>query len=100
MAKLKKLGESDITIRLQKLPQWKLVNGKLHRDYKFVDFVQAFSFMSSVALMAEGIHHHPEWFNVWNVVKIDLSTHDAGGISELDFTLASKIEELAKSLGQ
>ena len=100
MAKVPKLNDSEIAAGLKKLPKWRLENGKLHRDYKFADFVQAFGFMSSVALMAEGMNHHPEWFNVYSTVKIDLTTHDAGGISEKDFTLAEKIEAAAGKLGQ
>jgi 4a-hydroxytetrahydrobiopterin dehydratase len=100
MTKARKLNDSEISAGLQKLPKWRLENGKLHRDYKFTDFVQAFGFMSSAALMAEGMNHHPEWFNVWSTVKVDLTTHDAGGISERDFALAEKMEAAAAKLGQ
>ena len=100
MARPQKLPDAEISTRLGRLPKWRLENGKLHREYKFKDFAQAFGFMSSVALMAESMNHHPEWFNVWSTVKIDLNTHDAGGITELDFTLAEKIENAAKLLGQ
>jgi 4a-hydroxytetrahydrobiopterin dehydratase len=100
MSKAKKLSDSEITSHLSKLPKWKLENAKLHREYKFADFVQAFGFMSSVALIAESMNHHPEWFNVWSTVKIDLTTHDCGGISERDFALAEKMEELARKAGQ
>ena len=100
MAKVPKLNDGEITAGLKKLPKWRLESGKLHREYKFADFVQAFGFMSSVALMAEGMNHHPEWFNVYSTVKIDLTTHDAGGISEKDFALAEKIEAAAGKLGQ
>jgi 4a-hydroxytetrahydrobiopterin dehydratase len=98
MANRKKLTDAEIASRLKALPKWTLQNGKLHRDYKFADFVQAFGFMSSAALMAEGMNHHPEWFNVYSTVKVDLNTHDAGGITELDFTLAAKMEEAAAKL--
>ena len=100
MSKAKKLADSEISAGLSKLPKWKLENGKLHREYKFADFVQAFGFMSSAALIAESMNHHPEWFNVWSTVKIDLTTHDCGGISERDFALATKMEDLAKKAGQ
>jgi 4a-hydroxytetrahydrobiopterin dehydratase len=100
MARPTKMSDVEIGQRILKLPKWKLENGKLHRDYKFADFVTAFGFMSSVALLAESMNHHPEWFNVWSTVKIDLNTHDAGGITELDFSLAEKIEALAAKLGQ
>jgi 4a-hydroxytetrahydrobiopterin dehydratase len=73
---------------------WTLVDGKLHKSFRFKDFVDAFGFMSRVALAAESLNHHPEWCNVYNTVVIDLSTHDAGGLTALDFTLASRIEGL------
>ena len=80
---------------MSKLPGWKLKAGKLHREYKFVDFVAAFSFMTGAALIAQSLDHHPEWFNVWNKVRIDLATHDAGGVTALDVKLAHAMEELA-----
>lgn len=73
---------------------WSLSVGKLHKEFRFKDFVDAFGFMSRVALVAESMDHHPEWSNVYNRVVVDLSTHDAGGITTLDFTLASRIEGL------
>ena len=76
------------------LPQWAVVNGKLHRELRFADFNEAFGFMSRVALIAETLGHHPEWFNVWNTVVIDLTTHDAGGLSTLDLALASRIDQI------
>ena len=100
MCKAKKLSESEIASHMSKLPKWKIESGKLHREYKFADFVQAFGFMTSAALVAESMNHHPEWFNVFSTVKIDLTTHDCGGISERDFALAEKMEELAKKSGQ
>ena len=76
------------------LPQWSLLDGKLHRELRFADFNEAFGFMSRVALIAETLGHHPEWFNVWNRVVIDLTTHDAGGLSTLDLDLAKRIDGL------
>ena len=73
---------------------WGLVDGKLHKDFQFKDFVEAFGFMSRVALVAESMDHHPEWSNVYSRVVVDLSTHDVAGITTLDFTLASRIEGL------
>ena len=73
---------------------WALQDGKLHKDFKFKDFATAFGFMASVALLAEKLNHHPEWSNVYNRVTIDLTTHEAGGISALDFDLATRIEQL------
>ncbi len=98
MARSKKLSGSKIESALAKLPGWKLKAGKLQRKYVFADFVTAFGFMASAALVAERMNHHPEWFNVWNTVRIDLSTHDAGGITVLDLKLAQSMEELAARL--
>jgi 4a-hydroxytetrahydrobiopterin dehydratase len=77
------------------LPAWNLVNGKLHRELLFADFSEAFGFMARVALAAEAMGHHPEWSNVWNRVTIELTTHDCGGLSELDLRLARRIDVLA-----
>ena len=90
-----KLDADEIAKRLTELAGWALREGKLHREYKFADFVEAFGFMTSVALVAERMNHHPEWFNVWSTVVVDLTTHDAGGISAKDFTLAAAMERLA-----
>jgi len=79
----------------QQLPAWSLVNGKLRRELRFADFVEAFGFMSRVALVAEAMGHHPEWSNVWNRVVIELTTHDTGGLSNLDVQLAQRIDALA-----
>ncbi len=87
-----KLTENDISKRLEHLPEWRLHDAKLFRSYTFMDFGEAFAFMTRVALVAEKMNHHPEWFNVWNRVDISLTTHDAGGLSELDFRLAECIE--------
>ncbi len=97
MAKRQKLSDADIQAKLSDIPSWAIADRKLHREYKFRDFVQAFGFMTSVALVAESMNHHPEWFNVYSTVNVDLATHDAGGITELDFTLAGKMEELAEA---
>jgi 4a-hydroxytetrahydrobiopterin dehydratase len=92
------LSEPEITAALSKLPGWTQTGGKLHREYKFADFIVAFGFMSSVALVAQAMDHHPEWFNVFNTVRVDLATHDAGGITALDVKLAQSMEELAERL--
>ena len=91
-----KLSDEAIQTALASLAGWTLENGKLHREYKFKDFVQAFGFMSSAALVAESMNHHPEWFNVYHTVKVDLTTHDAGGITKKDVDLAARMEGLAK----
>ena len=90
-----KLAPDDITQRLTGLPGWTVAAGKLHREYKFTDFVEAFGFMAGAALIAERMNHHPEWFNVWATVRVDLTTHDAGGITVKDFELAGAMEKLA-----
>ncbi|MBZ5624238.1 MAG: 4a-hydroxytetrahydrobiopterin dehydratase [Acidobacteriia bacterium] len=89
-----KLSESEIRSALSELSGWTVSHGKLHREYTFADFVQAFGFMTSAALVAEAMGHHPEWQNIYNRVTIDLTTHDAGGISAKDFELAGKLDAL------
>ena len=86
-----RLDDSAMQARLGSIPGWQLIGGKLHREFLFPDFVAAFSFMTGVSLIAEKLNHHPEWTNVWNRVTIDLSTHDAGGITDRDFELADRI---------
>ena len=78
------------------LPHWSLAEGRdaLRRDFQFRDFTEAWGFMTSVALLAEKQDHHPEWSNIWNSVLIELSTHDAGGLSQKDVTLADAIDKL------
>lgn len=95
MSRPVKLSETEIHSKLEALPGWSLEAGKLHRQFRFGSFVEAFGWMSSVALVAESMGHHPEWSNVYNRVSVDLTTHDAGGITELDFTLAQRMSELA-----
>lgn len=90
----KKLSEAEVKDQLVKAKGWSLANGKLHREFQCKDFVTAFGNMTRVALVAEAMNHHPEWFNVWNKVVIDLNTHSVRGISDLDFTLAGKINEI------
>lgn len=99
MSKRAKLSKSEIAKKLKALPEWSLAKGKLHRELRFADFQTAFAFMSASALAAESLNHHPEWFNVWATVKIDLNTHDVEGITELDFKLAAIMEAHAKRLG-
>lgn len=91
----KKLGNADIKARLDDLPGWSIADDKLRREFKFSSFVEAFGFMTSAAIEAEKMNHHPEWFNVYNKVTVDLTTHSAGGITELDFELAAKMNKLA-----
>jgi 4a-hydroxytetrahydrobiopterin dehydratase len=89
-----KLSDAEITAQLQSVPQWQLRDGKLWREWRFGNFVEAFGFMTRVALLAERSDHHPEWRNVYNRVEIALTTHDAGGISARDFLLAAAIDAL------
>jgi len=98
MAKPKKLTQAEISAALAKLPGWKVVNAKLHREYKFPDFIHAFGFMATCATAIQAMDHHPEWFNVYGTVKIDLSTHDSGGITQKDVDVAKLLESFAKKL--
>jgi 4a-hydroxytetrahydrobiopterin dehydratase len=90
-----KANESEIQQALAGLRSWTVVDGKLHHEYRFRDFVQAFGFMAQVALLAERAAHHPEWFNVYNRVVVDLTTHEAGGITTKDCDLAREMEAVA-----
>ena len=94
MAKPTRLNDEQVSAALTGLSGWELVEGKLHREFKFGNFVEAFGFMSRVALVAERMDHHPEWFNVYSRVVIDLRTHDCDGISDRDFELAGTIDKL------
>lgn len=89
------LTANELDTVLAQLDGWSLQNGKLHRQFQFPSFVEAFGFMSSLALVAEAMGHHPEWFNVYNRVTIDLTTHDSGGITQKDVDLAQKANDLA-----
>ena len=75
--------------------QWQLKEQKLHREFVFKNFIQAFGFMTQAAIIAERDNHHPEWFNVYKTVEVDLTTHDAGGITDKDFALAKAMEDIA-----
>jgi 4a-hydroxytetrahydrobiopterin dehydratase len=96
MAERKKLEVRDVNERLGKVRGWSVAHGKLHKEFEFETFVHAFGFMSSVALIAESMNHHPEWSNVYNKVTIDLNTHSAGGITDLDFEFAGKVDALGQ----
>ena len=91
---LAKLSDEQIKEKLKELQGWELVNGKLHKEFQFKDFNQAFGFMTRAAIHAEKMDHHPEWFNVYNKLKVDLMTHDAGGITENDVKLAKILNSL------
>lgn len=87
---------AEINRTLEDEQKWNIVDNKLSKTFKFKSFIRAFGWMSQIAIWAEKLNHHPEWFNVYNKVEINLTTHDAGGISELDFKLANKMELLVK----
>ena len=90
-----KLSRPEIASALREIGGWTVANDKLHRDYQFADFVHAFGFMATAALIVEKMGHHPEWFNVYNRLSVDLTTHDAGGITKKDVDLARVLETLA-----
>jgi 4a-hydroxytetrahydrobiopterin dehydratase len=94
--KVKKMTAAQIAAALPKLDGWKVKAGKLHREYKFPDFKHAMKFMRSAVAGINKMDHHPEWFNVYNKVIVDLNTHDAGGITAKDFELGALLEELSK----
>ena len=89
-----KLSASEVEAALTNLPDWKYKNGKLHKTFFFGSFVEAFGFMTQVALHAEKMNHHPEFFNIYNRVTLALITHDVSGASELDIRLAKIIDAL------
>ncbi|HET8576180.1 MAG TPA: 4a-hydroxytetrahydrobiopterin dehydratase [Methylomirabilota bacterium] len=91
-----RLTEEEIARRLETLPGWRVEHGKLHKAFVFKDFAKAFAFMTDVAWAAEEFKHHPEWFNVYNRVTMDLVTHDAKGITALDFELAARAQTFAE----
>ena len=93
----KKLDEAARKSLAQRLPGWAAAEGRdaITKTFKFKDFNAAFGFMTRAALIAEQMNHHPEWFNVWNRVEVTLSTHDAGGLTELDLKLAEAMDRIA-----
>ena len=98
MAKERKLTAEEIASALVDLAGWTEQAGKLHREYRFPDFVHAFGFMAASAVAIEAMNHHPDWSNVWNRVSVDLWTHDSGGITQKDVDLARKLEALARRM--
>jgi 4a-hydroxytetrahydrobiopterin dehydratase len=92
--KAQKLEKHEIEEHLRKLPGWSIQDGNLHHTFEFADFSAAFGFMCRAALAAEAMNHHPDWSNVWNKVVVNLSTHSIGGLSQLDFELAGKMQKL------
>ena len=88
------LSDSEVQEQLEQLPGWRLKEGRLYRELTFGSFVEAFGFLTSLALIAERMNHHPEIHNVYNWVSLGLWTHDANGLTALDFTLARAAEQL------
>ena len=96
-----KLPSQEIEARLAELPHWAFHperGGLLKREFQFRDFAQAFGFMSQVALHAERVNHHPEWFNVYHRVSVTLTTHDAGGVTNQDIEMARLMDRIASAL--
>ena len=89
-----RLSSEKISEELKNLPGWSVKDEKLHRDFEFESFNQAFGFMTRAAMEIEKMNHHPEWFNVYNRISVDLMTHDAGGITENDIQLAKILNSL------
>ena len=95
---MKKLSKTEVTNKLKKLSGWKLVKGRnaIAKTFKFKNFTEAFGWMTSMALYAEKKDHHPEWFNVYSTVEVTLSTHDAGGVTNLDLDTAREMNRTSK----
>lgn len=89
-----RLSQEDIDSELKKLSGWSVRNEKLHKEFQFESFNQAFGFMTRAAMEIEKMNHHPEWFNVYNKITIELTTHDAGGITKNDVVLAKILNSL------
>lgn len=91
----KPLDSTELQGGLARLPEWRVENGKLVREFRFRDFADAFAFMTACALRIHALDHHPEWSNVYSRVRVELVTHDAGGITARDVELAGVMEETA-----
>ena len=89
-----KLSETEITEELKKIEGWAIKDNKLHKEFQFDSFNQVFGFMTRAAMEIEKMNHHPEWFNVYNRITVDLTTHDAGGITNNDINLARILNSL------
>lgn len=92
---MERLSEAEVSEQLASLPGWESRGDRLVRCFRFPDFVRAFGWMASVALVAEQMDHHPEWRNVYGTVEVELTTHDSGGITERDVRLAGEMSRLA-----
>lgn len=94
MGKFIRLDDKEIAVNLKDVHGWSIDSGKLFQEFVFARFIEAFGFMASVAIIAEKQDHHPEWFNVYNKVRVHLTTHEAGGITANDFALAQSIDKI------
>ncbi len=95
-----RLSDAEIESALERVPGWMVRGGKLHREFRFQNFNQAFGFMTRAALYSETMNHHPEWSNVYATVIVDLVTHSADGITKLDFDLAKKMNGISKEFSK
>lgn len=93
-----KYTHEEITTALPQLKEWQYQHGKLNKQFVFNDFVTAFAFMTEISVYAEAINHHPEWCNVYKKVEVNLMTHEADGITPLDFDLAQKMDAVENRL--
>ena len=91
-----RLTDAEIERALELVPGWTILDGRLHREFRFRNFNQAFGFMTRAALCSETMNHHPEWSNVYATVIVDLVTHSADGITKLDFDLAKQMSGIAE----
>ncbi len=94
MARRKLLTEAEISARLAEVPKWTRIGNAITRSWEFEDFAEALAFINKVGALAEAMNHHPDIVNSWNKVTLTLMTHDRGGITDLDFDLARKIDAL------
>lgn len=88
------LTEAELAQAVSEIPHWEYDRNRFHRKFEFSNFVEAFGFMSRVALIAERLFHHPEWSNVYNKVEISITNHDAGGLTELDVEFCRRVDAL------
>ena len=93
---MNKLSAEDIEKKLLHFPDWDYFDNALHAEFEFENFKDRFSAMSRIAFECEALNHHPNWSNVYNVLSISLSTHDAGGVTNKDFKLAEAIETIVE----
>ena len=93
-----KLSEDQIEKRMLHFPDWDFYENAIHAEFEFENFRDCFSAMSRIAFECEALNHHPDWSNVYNILSISLSTHDAGGVTDKDFSLAEAIENIVEPI--